>query len=210
MTEAQLRAFLPTLPDPAVWTRALNAACDRFEISSPARLAAFLAQTAHESNGFTRLDENLNYSAERILAVWPKRFPPSEDDERRACARNPERLANVVYARRMGNGDKASGDGWRFHGRGIIQITGRGNYRACGLGLGLDLEATPERVLDREIAALSAAWFWETRGCNELADDTSEDDDDEDFERITVIINGGRSGLADRRAYWARAQQALA
>jgi putative chitinase len=204
---AQLAAFLPTLSRVDEWTRALNAAMERFEINTPYRAAAFLAQVAHESGEFSRLIENLSYSAARLCAVWPGRFPTIQAAQ--PYERNPERLANYVYAKRLGNGDTASGDGWRFRGRGLIQLTGRGNYRSCGSALALPLEAEPERLESPSGAALAAAQFWQSRGLNHLADDQSDDNDDEDFISITKIINGGTAGLKSRQQYWARARTVL-
>jgi putative chitinase len=189
------------------WTGALNAAMDRFEINSPQRAAAFLAQVAHESGELQRLVENLNYSAARLCAVWPNRF--ATVDAARPYERNPERLANYVYAKRLGNGDSASGDGWRFRGRGLIQLTGRGNYRSCGTATGLPLEIDPQRLEAPEAAAVAAAQFWHSRGLNHLADDQNDDNDGEDFVSITKIINGGTAGLKSRQQYWARAKAAL-
>jgi putative chitinase len=207
ITEVQLTAFLPALPNAPTWTAALNAAMDRFEINSPARIAAFLAQTAHESGEFRRLVENLNYSAAGLCKTWPNRF--ANLDAAKPYDRNPEMIANYVYAKRLGNSDTASGDGWRFRGRGLIQLTGRGNYRSCGLAVTLPLETDPQRLETPEAAALAAAQFWQSRGLNHLADDQSDDNDDEDFVAITKIINGGTAGLSARRTYWARAKAAL-
>jgi putative chitinase len=207
ITEVQLTAFLPALQNAPTWTAALNAAMDRFEINTPARIAAFLAQTAHESGEFRRLVENLNYSAAGLCKTWPNRF--ANLDAAKPYDRNPELIANYVYAKRLGNGDTASGDGWRFRGRGLIQLTGRGNYRSCGLAVTLPLETEPQRLETPEAAALAAAQFWQSRGLNHLADDQSNDNDDEDFVAITKIINGGTAGLTARRTYWARAKAAL-
>ena len=207
ITEVQLTAFLPALQNAPTWTAALNAAMDRFEINTPARIAAFLAQTAHESGEFRRLVENLNYSAAGLCKTWPNRF--ANLDFAKPYDRNPELIANYVYAKRLGNGDTASGDGWRFRGRGLIQLTGRGNYRSCGLAVTLPLETEPQRLETPEAAALAAAQFWQSRGLNHLADDQSDDNDDEDFVAITKIINGGTAGLSARRTYWARAKAAL-
>lgn len=206
-TESHLTAFLPNALQAAAWTAALSAAMDRFEINSAPRIAAFLAQVAHESAELRRVVENLNYSAKGLMRVWPKRFPTLE--KALEYERQPEKLANYVYAKRLGNGDGASGDGWRFRGRGLLQITGRGNYRSCGRALELPLENEPERLETPDVAALAAAQFWHARGLNELADDRNDDNDDEDFVRISVIINGGRVGLAERRKYWERARLAV-
>ncbi|MEO8451336.1 MAG: glycoside hydrolase family 19 protein [Gemmatimonadota bacterium] len=207
LTEAQLTRFLPGLTTAGVWVPALNTAMTAFGITSPPRIAAFLAQIAPESAELRRLVEALSYSANRLQAVWPGRFPSLESA--RPFERQPEKLANCVYAKRLGNADTPSGDGWRFRGRGLLQITGRGNYRACGTALELPLEGNPERLETPEVAALAAAQFWHSRGLNELADDQNDDNDDTDFVSITIAINGGRVGLAQRRAYWERAKQAL-
>ena len=199
--------FLPQLARAGDWTQALNPAMERFEINTPQRSAAFLAQLAHESGEFTRLVENLNYTAARLCAVWPTRFPTA--DAAQPYARNPEALANVVYARRLGNSDAASGDGWRFRGRGLIQLTGRGNYRTSGTAIGVPLEDQPDLLETVGPAALSAAQFWSSRGLNHLADDQNDANDDADFVKITKIINGGTAGLNSRRQYWARAQAAF-
>ncbi|MBI5558055.1 MAG: glycoside hydrolase family 19 protein [Deltaproteobacteria bacterium] len=208
ISEEQLKAIMPKCGDPALWCAPLNDAMDRFAINNPQRAAAFLAQIAHESGELCRLAENLNYAAKRLMQVWPKRFPTLEKAE--MYARNPAKLANYVYAKRLGNGDEQSGDGWRYRGRGVIQVTGRGNYRTIGAALGLPLEAEPQRLEQPGAAALSAAYFWQSRGLNELADDRNDDDDDEDFVRISVLINGGKTGLKERRAYWAMAKSVLA
>ena len=203
----QLALFLPNLTSADEWTAALNGAMERFEINTPQRAAAFLAQIAHESGEFQRLVENLSYTAARLCAVWPGRFPNVAAAQ--PYERNPEALANFVYAKRLGNGDTASGDGWRFRGRGLIQLTGRGNYRACGAAVALPLETEPERLEAPEAAALAAAQFWQSRGLNHLADDQNDDNDDADFVSITKAINGGTAGLTSRRQYWVRAQTAL-
>ena len=208
LDEGRLRAILPRLPDPERWCAALNPAAERFEIDSRERWAAWLAQLAHESAGFTRLEESLGYTARRICAVWPRRFPTIASAE--PFAGTPEKLANRVYGSRLGNGPEASGDGWRYRGRGLIQLTGRANYRRAGRALSLALEAFPDQVREPDVAALTAAWFWASRGCNELADDYSDDDDRADWLRICQLINGGTHGLAERTALWARAKAALA
>ena len=205
--ESALVRAMPRATQTTGWTKVLNLAMSRFEISSLERIAAFLAQVAYESAELSRLEEQLSYTAKRIMAVWPRRFP----DLRSALPyeRNAQGLANRVYANRLGNGNEASGDGWRYRGRGLIQITGRNNYRDAGLALGLPLEADPDLLLSEDAAAASAAWFWKSHGLNALADDRSDDDDDEDFRRITRTINGGLPGLEERRRYWVRAREAL-
>lgn len=209
ITQAQLSQVMAGNPSAAAWTPVLNAAMAEFGIGANAdRIAAFLAQIAHESGELRRLEENLNYrTAARLCAVWPKRFPTEADAAPYVSA--SDRLANRVYADRLGNGDAASGDGWRYRGRGLLQVTGRGNYASVGAALGLKLTQTPELLLQPEPAARSAALYWKSHGLNELADDRSDDDDDEDFVLITVKINGGKAGLTERRAYWQQARTAL-
>ena len=208
LTEQQLKQIMPGCSDPATWSTALNGAMAQFEVTSPERMAAFLAQIAHESGQLTRLSENLNYSAKRLMQVWPNRFPTME--KALQYERNPERLANCVYAKRLGNGDEASGDGWSYRGRGLIQLTGRGNYRSAAQGIGMPLEEQPDLLLQPGPAALSAAWFWKSHGLNELADDYNDDDDTEDFKIITKRINGGTVGLKERVAFWEKAKWVLA
>ena len=142
---------------------------DRFAISTAARVAAFLAQCHVESQGFTRLEENLHYTnAARIARVWPSRFQTAA--EAAPYVRNPERLANRVYANRLGNGPQGSEDGWRFRGRGLKQLTGRTNYARASQALGRPYLASPDLLCDWPDAVLTAAWFWESSGCNRLAD----------------------------------------
>ena len=201
LTEQQLKQIMPGCTDPATWAPALNVAMARFDIASSGRMAAFLAQIAHESGQLSHLSENLNYSAQRLMQVWPKRFPTME--KAKQYERNPERLANNVYAGRLGNGDEASGDGWSYRGRGLIQLTGRDNYRAAAKGIELPLENEPDLLLQPGPAALSAAWFWKAHGLNELADANA------DFGTITKRINGGTVGLNERLAFWDRAKDVL-
>jgi len=208
ITDDRLKTFLPRLADAAAWTAPLNQAISRFDIVSPERCAAFLAEIAHESSECSRLEEHLNYSATRLMTVWPNRFPTL--DRALPFEHQAEKLAKFVYAKRLGNGDAPTGDGWRFRGRGLLQVTGRGNYHTIGAALGLPLDAEPERLAQPDGAALSAAYFWKSRGLNELADDRNDDDDDEDFVTISVIINGGRAGLDSRRRYWAKAKALFA
>jgi putative chitinase len=181
------------------WAQPLTAAMARYEINTPTRQAAFLAQVMHESARFTTLVENFNYRADRLVAVFPGYF---DEHEALAYARQPSRIASRVYANRMGNGDEASGDGWKYRGRGLIQITGRGNYFECGVTLGMDLIADPDKLLDPDMAAMSAACYWKTHGLNELADAGS-------FSTITKRINGGLNGQPERLALLGKAKIAL-
>ncbi len=161
---------------------------DTFDINTPERMAMFLAQTAHESGNFAFTQENLNYRAASLSKIWPKKFPA---DIAAQYERNPEKIANRAYASRMGNGDEASGDGYRYRGRGLIQLTGKDNYRHCGEALGRDLVAEPDLVADNPYAVLSAGWFWDTRKLNQWADK-------KDVKTVTKRINGGTIGLEDR------------
>jgi putative chitinase len=177
----------------------MSAACARFGINTPVRLAAFLSQCAHESGGFMRREENLSYRAERLMKVWPKRFPSLE--VARQYARMPEKLANNVYAGRMGNGDARSGDGWRFRGRGFKQLTGRSNYTAFAHAIGKDLDDVPDYILSDEGACLSAGWFWSSNKLNSFADKR-------DIRTLTERINGGLIGLNERAALFTEACRA--
>lgn len=208
ITESLIRAALPLCRDPSTWATALSAAAARFEIDSAPRIASFLAQTGHESGQFNRLVESLVYSTpQRLMTVWPKRFPTLASAA--PYVRNEQRLANFVYANRMGNGDAQSGDGYKYRGRGLIQVTGRSNYQGCGKALGLDLLNDPDLLLQPRNAALSAGWFWSSRGLNALADDRTDDNDLEDFTAITKAINGGTQGLKERFALFKAVESKL-
>jgi putative chitinase len=207
LNRTRLLAVMPAIVDADTWLSALDGAMDQFAVSSPPRAAAFLAQIAHESNQCRATVENLNYSAAALMRTWPKRFPSASAAA--AFERNPRKIANSVYANRMGNGPTSSGDGWRFRGRGLIQLTGRSNYAAVSAALGVDFIADPDALVRPDFAARSAAWFWKSRGLNELADDKTDDDDSEDFRQITKVINGGLTGLSDRLRYWDAAKHAF-
>jgi len=207
LTKDQLKAVMPQC-NADQWIDPLNAAMEQFEINTPTRMAAFLAQLAHESMETTHLTEGLSYSrAERLCAVWPKRFPAPASAA--PYVKNPEKLANFVYASRGGNGDEASGDGWRYRGRGLFQLTFKDNCRLAGDALNLPLVDEPDRVTTPEVAALTAANYWQRLGLNALADHQPGDDDVKDFEQISIRINGGRVGLPERKLYWAKAQAVL-
>jgi len=200
MTSDQLaQAINMTSEKAQEWIDAINLTFETFGIDTPEQQAAFLGQCAHESNGFTALVENLNYKADSLCKVWPKRFPSLEFAMQ--YNRQPEKIANHVYANRMGNGDEASGDGFAYRGRGLIQLTGRDNYKACGEVLGMDLEENPELVSTPQYAALSAGWFWHTHSLNNIASDIT---------AVTKKINGGTIGLEDRVARTEQALSALA
>lgn len=173
---------------PEEYRAALADAMELYEITTPKRVTAFIAQIAHESARFTRMVESLNYSPQRLLQVFPKYFLPAEAIQ---FAHDERRIANRVYGGRMGNGTEATGDGFRFRGRGFIMLTGRNSYRNAGKHLGEPLEDEPERAAQPNIAALIAADYWATRGCNDLADADK-------YETITRTINGGLNGHEDR------------
>lgn len=189
----------------AQWAQPLTAACKKFDINTPARIAAFIAQIGHESASLLTLSENLNYSAQGLANTWPRRFavdssqsPPQPNKEALLIARNPEAIANSVYANRLGN--NAAGDGWKYRGRGPIQITGKSNYTDAGKGIGVDLVKNPEKALQPDIGAMIAAWFWSTRGLNSLIDAGQ-------FDKVTRIINGGTNGATDRQTRYDRARK---
>lgn len=171
------------------WLKPLNDTFAKYGIDTPKRQAAFIGQCQHESNNFKTLEENLHYSANGLMAVWPSRFPNSTVDEQ--YANNPEKIANKVYGGRADLGNTEDGDGWRFHGRGVIQLTGRSNYQVCGDALGQPFTSEPGLLLEPEWACMSAGWFWNKKGLNSIADDES-------WETMTKRINGGTNGLQDR------------
>jgi putative chitinase len=181
----------------------LRDACGRFLIDTPKRLAAFLAQVGHESASLERTVENLNYSALALMRTWPNRFNQAQAEQ---FARKPEAIANRVYGGRMGNGGEATGDGWRYRGRGLIQITGKANYEAITEVMASygppDFVLQPELLESPQWAAMSAGAFWDDHELNQLADKG-------DLDRMTRVINGGSNGLADRKARYARAMRVL-
>ena len=176
------------------WAIPLQFVCDKYEINTLERVAGFLAQVGHESGGLRFTVENLNYRAEALSRVWPSRFPPGVAE---SYAMQPERIANRAYADRMGNGDEASGDGWAYRGRGLIQLTGKDNYAAFSLEANNEALTKPDLVAEVELAALSAGWFWSRNGLNALADN-------KDIVGMTVKINGGTNGLDDRQMRYSR------
>ena len=192
MIESQLIA----LGIDAKWFEPLDNTFSKFEINTTKRQAAFLGQCGHESNNFRTLEENLNYSANALMRVWPSRFPDHDVAEK--YANKPEKIANKVYAKRMGNTE--DGDGWKYRGRGIIQLTGKDSYIRCGDAIGIDLVGFPDILLTEKYASLSAGWFWRKHGLNQLADLS-------DWVAITKRINGGIHGIDDRVA---RTNKALA
>ena len=171
------------------WVPALNDTFAKFGIATVKQQAAFIGQCGHECGNFKTLTENLNYRAETLMKLWPKRFPTLEFAKQ--YEKNPTKIANSVYANRMGNRDEASGDGFRFRGRGCIQLTGHSSYFHAGKACGVDFVMNPDLVATPEYAAMTAGWFWSTHGCNPLAET-------EDWIALTKKINGGTIGLDDR------------
>ena len=206
MNAAELATCTGAAPGVAArWLDAIVAAMARWEINTPARQAAFLAQIGVESDHLRGEAENLNYAATALRALWPSHFSEEMAQEYGRTEDHPanqEMIANIAYANRMGNGDPASGDGWLFRGRPLLGETGRANYRLCGAALGLDLEANPDLLMQPEHAAAAAGWFWRSHGCNELADGAR-------FVEITHRINGGLTGYSARVALWSAAKKVL-
>lgn len=203
LTVEQLKAIMPKATDADLdkYITPLNELMPKYEINTPLRTAHYIAQLAHESASFKYNEENLNYSAKALRAVFGKYFKTDKMAEE--YARKPEAIANIVYADRMGNGDTASGDGWKFRGRGLIQLTGHDNYEACGKDNGLDLVDNPDPLAkDPFIAVTGAGWYWQSRGLNKYADQ-------DDVKKITKLINGGYNGLEDREEFLERAKKVL-
>ena len=199
-TKQQLSQIIPGNKYLDYWYDALYQILPEYNINTPNRVAAFVAQCAHESASFTALRENLNYRWQSLRKTFPKYFP--SDDLAKQYERNPERIANKVYGNRMGNGDEASGDGFRYCGRGLIQITGKENYSWFAESLQMPVEEVPEYLQTFEGAVQSACWFWETNDLNSIADKR-------DIVTLTKRINGGTIGLEDRRNRYEHALQVL-
>lgn len=208
ITISQLQAA--KIKNPEKWLDAVEATCQEFEINTPERIASFLAQTSHESGGYTMLSENLNYKAATLAACWPNRFAelgpdkkPKKDDKGKliptavanSIAGKPELIANLVYSSRMGNGPAESGEGWKYRGRGLKQLTGKDNYTRCGNALGVDLVSNPDLLLEPLYAARSAGWFWKANNLSAFADVG-------DIKGMTKKINGGFIGLEQRQALY--------
>ena len=216
MTPTREMLVAAKVKDPDKWLSAIVVTCKEFEIDTQQRIAAFLAQTSHESGGYTMLEENLNYSDVTMAAVWPQRFAVQEPDPNRpgktrakkdekgknipnafakALHRKPQLIANTVYSNRMGNGTIESGEGWLYRGRGAKQLTGKFNYEKCGAAIGLDLVSNPDLLLEPMAAARSAGWFWRSNNLSAFADVG-------DIKGMTKKINGGYIGLEARQALY--------
>ena len=199
-TEQQLAQLIPGNPYVAQWYSALNMILPDYGIDTVPRVAAFIAQCAHESANFKFLKENLNYRAETLMKVWPSRFTSLE--LARQYAMQPEKIANNVYGGRMGNGPESSGDGWRYAGKGLIQLTGKDNYTRFAESIETPVEEIPDYLGTFEGAVQSACWFWEVNNLNQWADAG-------DILTLTKRINGGVIGLEDRKKHYAHALHVL-
>ncbi len=187
------------------WVDALNETFERFQIDTPMRQASFIGQCSHESANFKVLEENLNYRAATLLKLFPrtaKRTWGFTPEEAAAYERQPKKIANRIYGNRMNNRDEASGDGFRFRGRGILQLTGSANYHHAGKALGVDFIMEPDLVATPKYAAMTAGWFWNTHKINQFADV-------QDWVTMTKRINGGTIGLDDRIKHIMQALQIL-
>lgn len=203
LTLSQLQQLIPKNPYVKQWHHALSQLLPDYEINTPQRIAAFVAQCAHESGGFTALKENLNYRAATLRKIFPKYFPDDQTAQHYANLPNKqEAIASKVYANRMGNGPEASGDGYRYCGRGLIQLTGKDNYSWFAASLGISVEEASQYLETFEGAAQSACWFWETNGLNRWADTG-------DILTLTKRINGGTIGLEDRIKHYNHALHVL-
>lgn len=199
-SKAHLKEMIGNNPYLDYWYDAICEICPEYEINTPVRLAAFIAQCAHESGNFRILRENLNYKAASLMKTWPKHFPTMEIAKQ--YEKKPEKIANRAYANRMGNRDEASGDGWRYLGRGLIQLTGKENYQWFAASLEMDVEDLPEYMGTFEGAVQSACFFWETNNLNQWADQ-------KDILTLTKKINGGTIGLEDRIKHFKHACEVL-
>lgn len=203
LTLSQLKQLLPKNPYVEHWHHALFQLLPDYDINTPNRIAAFVAQCAHESGGFMVLKENLNYKAATLRKIFPKYFPNDQIAQEYASKPNKQvAIASKVYANRMGNGDEASQEGYKFCGRGLIQLTGRSNYQAFADSLEMSIDDVPEYLQTFEGAAQSACWFWETNKLNQWADAG-------DILTLTKRINGGTIGLEDRKKHYDHALHVL-
>ena len=200
LTLQQFKQMLPKNPYVEQWYNALSQLFPDYEINTPQRIAAFMAQCAHESGEFMFLSENLNYKAASLRKIFGKYF--TDDATAQAYEKKPEKIANRIYANRMGNGPEESGDGYKFCGRGLIQLTGKDNYTFFAGSLGIKVEEAAEYMKTFEGAAQSACWFWENNNLNQWADKG-------DILTLTKRINGGTIGLDDRIKHYEHALHVL-
>ena len=205
-TKEQLATLLNNNPETEEWFEAMAEILPKYDITTVERVAGFVAQCAHESNNFRSLEENLNYSEDALNSVFGRYFGPGKRDASE-YARNPEKIANYVYmdeyrSARGALGNTEPGDGWRFRGRGLKQLTGRNNYAAFGETVGMSAEEAVEYVKTKPGALESACWFWDKANCNKFADE-------KDIVGMSKRINGGTIGLEDRKRRWEQALNVL-
>ena len=200
LTVSQLKEMVPGILFADHWVKALNQLLPDYEINTPKRVAAFVAQCAHESGGFRFLSENLNYKAESLMKVFPKYF--QDMGTAKSYEKQPAKIANKIYGNRMGNGDEASGDGFKYRGRGLIQLTGKTNYEWFAASIEVNPEEASAYLETFEGAAQSACWFWESNNLNQYADK-------DDILTMTKRINGGTIGLEDRIKHYEHAKLVL-
>jgi putative chitinase len=200
LSKEQLAQLIPGNPYVDYWHSAMERCLPDYDINTPQRIAAFMAQCGHESGNFKFLKENLKYRAQSLVKVWPRYFPNM--DIANQYAGKEEMIANRAYANRMGNGPEESGDGWRFCGRGLIQLTGRNNYQSFADSIETDINDIPAYLGTFEGAVQSACWFWETNNLNKFADTG-------DMLNLTKRINGGTLGLDDRIKHYQHALHVL-
>jgi len=201
-TENHVRELVPrALGGPDDWYESMYEALPQYGITTIPRVAAFIAQCAHQSGGFSTLEENLNYKAATLTKIWPQRYPAGIAEQ---YAGKPELIANKSYGGRMGNGPETSGEGWKYRGRGLLQLTGKDNYASCSKFMFQDdtLLENPDILLDSYYAIHSACWFWHKNNLNQYADSG-------DFVTMTKKINGGTIGLEDRKKHYAHAVEVL-
>lgn len=202
LTVSQFSKLFPNCKDAEGWVAAMNEVFPKYEINTPHRIAAFIAQCGHESGGWRVFSENLNYSAKALDSLFGKYFAKAGRDSTE-YERQPEKIANVIYANRMGNGDTASGEGFKYRGRGPIQLTGKDNYSAFSADMGVNVVDDPDQVAnDKKIALMSAIWFWNKNKLNQYADSG-------DIKTMTRRINGGFIGLEDRIHHYEEALKEL-
>ena len=199
LTETQLKQILPNIKNAGVWVGLLNEVLPKYQINTVERVTGFLSQVAVESSEFSVMVENLNYSADGLKKTFAKYFKTVDAN---AYARQPEKIANYVYADRLGNGPTSSGDGWNFRGHGLIQLTGRDNVTNFAEDIGKSVEDTIEYLKTNEGSLESACWFWNSRNINAAADA-------KDIVRISKLVNGGTHGLEERKRYYAKAMSVL-
>lgn len=200
MTLEEFNAIVPNNQYAEEWVDSLNRILPTYDINTPLRIAAFMGECYVESNGFREIQENLNYRAESLHITWPKHFPTIEIAEQ--YQHKPEAIANRAYAGRMGNGDEASGDGWKYHGRGLIQLTGKENYQEFCDSTQMSIDDAPAYLETFDGAVVSACYFWQKHNLNEYADCGNIDE-------ISHIVNGGSLGESERKQHYENARQIL-